>query len=288
VGSATKSLVRFDTSGKKWTQQEDMIPQMQVMEEQTDSGNIHVGRKKDPPTVYFMSGLEYFRNGDFTRALKNFRYADSVGRKPVYRLWIGKAYRQLGQPDKMIEIMKQIVARDPECNVADDALFEMAAYYQNTDDYEKATALYAQLAEQYPFGETYSTGEKSMEVANERRRFMRAEINNMLASLGHTDEDAAVNIRNFQKGHRLIENGIAERETVQSIRAAYQRLAEKELLRATGVERAARTLRWAIGAGGLGLLIIIASVVQIIQARALQRHMQALSENIGEFKVRGL
>jgi tetratricopeptide (TPR) repeat protein len=126
--AAPKALVRFDTSGRKWAQQENMIPQMEVMYERSDSADIHVGRRKDPPTIYFMSGLEYFKNGDYDRALKNFRHADSMGRKPVYRLWMGKAYRQLGQTNEMIDIMKQIIARDPESNISDDALFEMAEH----------------------------------------------------------------------------------------------------------------------------------------------------------------
>jgi hypothetical protein len=160
--------------------------------------------------------------------------------------------------------------------------------WQNTDDYEKATALYAQLAEQYPFAETYSTGEKSMDVANERRRFMRAEINNMLASLGHNDEEASVNLRNFQKGHRLIENGIPDRETVLAIRKAYERMVETERLRAIGVIQARRTLKLATGIGALGLLIILASVIQILRARSLQRHMLLIRESLVEFNARSL
>jgi hypothetical protein len=38
--------------------------------------DIHTGRKKDPSEIYFESGIEYFKNKDFSNAIKNFEYAD--------------------------------------------------------------------------------------------------------------------------------------------------------------------------------------------------------------------
>jgi tetratricopeptide (TPR) repeat protein len=107
-------------------------------------GDIHVGRKKDPPDLYFKSGLQYFRNGDYLAALKNFTYARAADPQPQYFLWMGKTYRQLEQYDKMMSIMQEILKRYPESDVADDALFEIAFYYQKNDDYDRATEKYAE------------------------------------------------------------------------------------------------------------------------------------------------
>ncbi|HEX7509780.1 MAG TPA: tetratricopeptide repeat protein, partial [Chitinivibrionales bacterium] len=60
----------------------------------TVDGTIQRGRQKDPPEVYFESGLQYFKNGNFEDALKNFTHADSLDPQPRYMLWMGKTLRQ--------------------------------------------------------------------------------------------------------------------------------------------------------------------------------------------------
>ena len=71
----------------------------------TSKNDIHVGRKKDPPELYFKSGLEYFKNHDYLNALKNFQFASRARfETPEYQLWIGKAYRGLEDYTEMLKI----------------------------------------------------------------------------------------------------------------------------------------------------------------------------------------
>lgn len=264
---------------------EENPPQIPVLSHR-DSTDLHIGRKKDPPTLYFMSGLEYFKNGDYPNALHNFLYADSVGRKPIFRLWVGKTLRQLGKSDRMLAIMRDIIKKEPTCDVADDALFEMAAYYQDIDDYDTASLLYTKLSEQYPFGESHSTGERYIDIAQEQRKMMRAEMNNMLAILGYTNEEIADNFRSFQKNNRLKETGTDDRATVQAMKKTYQKMLDREKLNALVKEQAKRYLLWAGVAGVAGFINILFAlwIMNLILAR--KRHLDQLKENIAELDAK--
>jgi tetratricopeptide (TPR) repeat protein len=253
-----------------------------------ESTDLHVGRKKDPPTLYFMSGLEYFKNGDYTNALNNFRYADSVGKKTVYRLWVGKAWRQLEKPEKMLSIMREILLKQPASAIADDALFEMAAYYQSIDDYDSATQLYTKLSELYPFGESFSTGERFIEVAREQRKMVRAEMNNMLAILGYTNELLEENYRQFQKNQRLKETGTGDRVTVIAIKKMHQKLLDREAQNEKVKEQARRYLLWAWIAGAGGILIVFLSFWLMAQLLAQKKQLAELSKNIAELDSKTL
>jgi tetratricopeptide (TPR) repeat protein len=279
------------SSGKKVKQGDPFLggspPQIPVLSSH-DSADLHVGRKKDPPTLYFMSGLEYFKNNDYTNALNNFLYADSVGKKPLFRLWVGKTWRQLDKPKKMLAIMKNILKNQAACDVADDALFEMAAYFQDIDDYDTASLLYIKLSEQYPFGESHSTGERYIDVAQEQRKMMRAEMNNMLAILGYTNEESSDNYRNFQKNHRLPETGVGDRATVQAIKKMYQKMLDREQLGAMIKKQAKRYLLWAGVAGAVGFLNILLSFGLMKGLLERKKHIAELKETIAELDMRTL
>jgi tetratricopeptide (TPR) repeat protein len=247
-----------------------------------------VGRKKDPPTLYFTSGLEYYKNGDYANALHNFLYADSIGRNPAFRLWVGKTYRQLNKPAKMIAVFKEMLEKKPESEVADDALFEMAAYYQNTDDYETAAKLYTQLSEQYPFGESWATGEKYIEVARDQRKLMRAEMSNMLAILGYNDENLEANFRAFQRNHRLKETGTGDQKTIQSIKLMYQKLLEREQKNTQVKEQAKRYLIYAGVAGAFGLVNILILLSMLLRARSRSRQLVDLRETLLDLDAKNL
>lgn len=253
-----------------------------------DSNDIQEGRKKDPPTLYFISGQEYYQNGDFTHALQNFRYADSVSPKPVYKLWVGKTLRSLGQPDRMLAVMEGIVKKYPDCEVADDALLEMAVHYQNSDDYETATHLYSQIAEQYPFAVSYTSGESLIEVVRQQRKQLSAQLNTMLAIMGYMSEDLSVNIAGFQKSNRLAETGLADKPTVQMIKKMHARLLERDLRRDREAAAAKKHLRFVVVAGVIGTLNILIAIIILFQARSRRRQISFLGENLSDLDVRKL
>jgi tetratricopeptide (TPR) repeat protein len=253
-----------------------------------NANDLHVGRKKDPPTLYFMSGQEYYKNGDFTHAIENFLYADSVAPSPVYRLWVGKAYRSLGQPDRMTAIMSGIVKNHPESDVADDALLELAVYCQNSDDYEAADRYYAQIAEQYPFGVSYTTGESLIEVVRQQRKQLNAQLNSLLAVLGQTNEDVSVNLSGFQKSNNLKETGLADKATVKLIKKMHAAVLERDRKREQDAGAAEKNMRFALVAGGVGIVIILIALVVFAQARSRARQVALLGETLSDLDVRKL
>jgi tetratricopeptide (TPR) repeat protein len=253
-----------------------------------NANDLHVGRKKDPPTLYFMSGQEYYKNGDFTQALQNFKYADSVSPNPVFSLWVGKASRSLGQPEKMLVIMEEIVKKHPECDVADDALLEMAVYHQNSDDYETARSFYSQIAEQYPFGISYTTGESLIEVVREQRKRLNAQLNTMLAMMGYTNEDVAVNLAGFQKSSHLKETGLADKATVQLIKKMYARILDRDTKLENDAATAKQNVRYAFVAGGIGLVNILIALFILLQTRSRERQLALLAETMSDLDVRKL
>jgi TolA-binding protein len=128
----------------------------------TRKEDLHINRKKDPPDVYFRSGLEYFSNGDFNNALKNFNYADSLSRSPLYKLWIAKALRRMEKHQQMIALLITITTDIDSSDVADDALLEMAIYYKSINDYEKSLQMLTRLIEQYPLVSPVPQGRSSL------------------------------------------------------------------------------------------------------------------------------
>jgi tetratricopeptide (TPR) repeat protein len=251
----------------------------------TSSTDIHVGRKKDPPELYFSSGLEYFKNRDFNNALKNFSYADSVNPQARYALWKGKTYRQVGQPEKMLEVMQEILDKYPKSDVADDALFEIAFSYQTIDDYEKASNLYTQLAEQYPFGTSYSNGEEFREVAQQQRRYMRAEMVNLLTLLGYADDDLSTSYRKFQRANRLEVTGTGDRETVQAIKKMHAEYLEKENRKTNVQLQAKRYVLWGIIAGCLAFVNILIVIIVHVLANAKKRQLDLLKQSLQDLDI---
>lgn len=265
-------------------------PRRQAAAKSTGRGgaDLHVGRKKDPPELYFRSGLEYYKNGDYDNALKNFTFADSVDHRPEYRLWIGKALRQLDRVDDMLMTMFTIIKNEPDCDVADDALLELALYYKTTDDYDRATQLFSQLVEQYPFGTAFSTGEELREIVREQRRLMRAEMLNILSILGYMNDDLPAAFRNFQKANNLPVTEVGDRQTVRAIKQQQRSYQEMEELKARQKLRFDRMKVWiyaALAAGALNILLLVTLGFQI---RARKRHVAELQKNITDLDVRKL
>ena len=250
--------------------------------------DLHIGRKKDPPQLYFKSGLEYYKNNDFTNALKNFTFADSADHRPEYRLWIGKTLRSLDRPDEMLKTMFTIIKNEPDCDVADDALFELGLYYKKIDDSDKATQLFSQLIEQYPFGLAYPTGEELREIAREQRRLMRAEIINLLTILGYIDEDLPSSYRNFQRDQKLPVTEIGDQTTIKAIKKLHQHYLEQEDLKLRKQQRFEKYSTWLYIAIGTGTLNILLLLLLFSKAKARKRHLSELQKIISDLDLQKL
>jgi tetratricopeptide (TPR) repeat protein len=243
-----------------------------------ETSGIHIGRKKDPPELYFKSGLEYYKNGDFKNALKNFRFADSLKHSPEYTLWIGKTYRKLADVAAMLKTMFTIIKDDSDSDVADDALFELAVHYKMADDYEKATHLFTQLIEQYPFGLSCSTGDELREIAREQRRNMRAEMINLLSILGFIGDDLPGSFRRFQKANNLPVTEVGDHATITAIKKQYQEYLAKEEVKALQEQHFEHYRIWIyviIIAGAVNVILLIVLMTRI---RARKRHVEELQK----------
>lgn len=219
--------------------------------------DLHENRRKDPPELYFKSGLEYYKSGDYQNAIKNFKYAADKSLKPVYLLWIGKTYRQLEKTHQMFSIMERIIQDYPESDVADDALFEIAFFYQRNGNYHEAMKKYAQLAEQYPFGTSFSNGEAFLEVSRRERRRMRGEMFSALKVLGIEGETLQEIYTKFQKASGVHQTGLGDSETVNAIKQKYSDKLISEKKKAASIQYLQKSVTYA----WIAVLVLIISFI---------------------------
>lgn len=253
-----------------------------------DEADILIGKQKDPPELYFKSGLQYFKNGDYLNALKNFAYARSADPKPEYYLWIGKTYRQLDQADKMLATMDEILKKFRDSDVADDALFEVAVYYQANDDFENAEQKYAQLAEQYPFGISYADGEPYLDLSRKQRRLMRAEMVSALKILGFEGKTINDAYKAFQVKNGLSATGLPTKETVRMIKAKYDQKLKLDAQDAANEESSRQGVIVAVVAAfALGLNLWVLGVIRG-KTRQRARHLENLKGMLAELDTRKL
>ncbi|NLG17965.1 MAG: tetratricopeptide repeat protein [Fibrobacter sp.] len=253
-----------------------------------NSNDLHFNRKKDPPELYFRSGLEYFKNRDYKSALKNFSYADSVTGKPQYLLWKGKTFRQLGDTVKMLSIMEEIYKKHRTSEVADDALFELALYYQSNDDYAKATEVYTSLIEQFPMSTSFSTGEELREVAREQRRLMRAEIMNLLGGLGFMEDELTASISKFQKANHLKVTGTGNKETISAIRKNHKDISDKETIKAQDEAMTFKFSKWNITALAMAVFNILMLFLISRKIKKGRQHLENLNGILKDLDINKL
>jgi tetratricopeptide (TPR) repeat protein len=192
------------------------------------SKDLYYNRKKDPPEVYYKSGLEYFKNEDFSNALKNFNYADSLASLPLYKLWKAKTLRRLNKIPAMFRLLNEIATKYDNSDIADDALLELSVYYKSINDYDKALETLTKLIEQYPFGISSATGEELPAIARDQRRLIRQEMINSLAIIGYQEEELASAYTEFQKKNGLQVTGTGTIETVTLIKQQQEQLLQKQ------------------------------------------------------------
>jgi TolA-binding protein len=254
----------------------------------TVDATIQRGRRKDPPEVYFESGLQYFKNGNYDDALKNFTHSDSLDPQPKYVLWMGKTLRHMHKYDRLLFVMNRLVSTYPESDVADDALFEIAFCYQTNDEYETAEKTYTKLAEQYPFGTSYSNGESFRAIANKQCRIMRSEIISTLKILGFNGDDIETLYSAFQKDRGLPVTGAGNRATVKAIKAAYGDYLKMQAARALQQERIGkyRTAAFSL----CGLLFINCLVLFTIRRKIALRikNLAILSQTLSDLSIGSL
>jgi tetratricopeptide (TPR) repeat protein len=252
-----------------------------------DNGLIK-GKKKDPSGVYFESGLQYFKAGNFDDALRQFIHADSIDPQPVYSLWIGKTYRQLGKGDQVLFIMKRILDTYPDSAVAADALFEIGFYYQTSDDYARAAATYTQLTEQYPFAKSYSNGEEFREVAKRLKQMMRSEMISTLKVIGYEGDEPEDLVRNFQKSQGLAATGVEDQKTVRAVKQEYRQYQTNESKKAAARSRAGRSMKWSAALSGVCLLCLAAMIAARMNAANRKKHLLALSQSVSDLDIRNI
>lgn len=257
----------------------------QKLEPASGPGDLHIARKKDPPELYFKSGLEYFKNKDFQNAMRNFTFANNAETNPKYLLWIGKTYRQLDMDNKMFEIMNKIVEQYPESDIADDALFELAFYYQRNDDYYMAEQKYAQLAEQYPFGTSFSNGQKFLDISRKQRRLMRADMGTKLKILGYTNETLQKQYKAFQNACGISVTGTGTMETIKAIKQKYDEKIDSEEKMENLKTQASVGIKWALIIGTAMLLNLILILFLRIRIKQQTVHLASLHNLLSDLKL---
>jgi tetratricopeptide (TPR) repeat protein len=250
--------------------------------------SIQRGRPKDPPEVYFESGLQYFKNKNFDDALRNFTHAESLDPLPKYTLWMGKTLRQLNHSDKLLYLMNKIVKTFPESDVADDALFEIAFYNQTNCNYDMAIKAYTQLAEQYPFGTSFSNGENFREIAHKQCQAMRSEIITTLNVLGFKGEEIETLISAFQKRKGLTPTGIGNAVTITAMKTAYDDFLKSEATNAQRIERLSKYRFAAIIACGILFLNCIFILICKFKIEAQRKLLATLQQTLIELSTEAL
>jgi tetratricopeptide (TPR) repeat protein len=246
------------------------------------------GKKKDPSSVYFESGLQYFRAGNYQDALRLFVYADSTDPQPKYALWVGKTYRRLGRTEQQLFIMKKILNIYPDSDVADDALFEIAFYYQAAGDYDKAAKTYTQLTEQYPFGSSFSNGEDFRDVAKKQKQMMRSEMISTLRILGYNGSEAEDLYSSFQQSKGLPVTGMGDQKTVSAIKAEYSDFLKNEDKKAARRVRMAHYINWTTALGCFTLVFAGIMLAVRISATGRKKHVTALIRTLNDLNEKHL
>ena len=246
---------------------------------------LHAQRAQDPPEVYFRSGLDYFNAHDYEQALVYFESAFRRETLPAYLLWIGKCQRLLGEPARHIATMERILREHPASDVADDALFEIAFSHQVANRYEAASAAYSRLAEQYPFGTSYSNGEEFREIAREQRRMMRGEMITATRLLGFTGGELRELYAQFQRANGLPPTGLGDSITVTRVKELYhQMLTQRHAPQ--GIPALVRRYRgWAYGSAGVLWGVCVLMLVPLVGARRKMRVVESLEQTLADLEL---
>ncbi len=173
-------------------------------------------RSKDPE-VFYKTGQRYFFAGDYAEALRYFENAYQLRRTAEYYLFIAKCHRKLNEPRRMLFVLDAIMQFYPNSEVADDALFEMALYYEMNRNYQAAIDRFKQLAEQYPYGTSITTNQEFRNVAREQIEIMKNELDSLLIVAGLAEGTVSSRLRDWQEINGLPATGFPDQKTVASL-----------------------------------------------------------------------
>ncbi|KMQ51813.1 hypothetical protein CHISP_1309 [Chitinispirillum alkaliphilum] len=273
---------RNDPRNTASVQQKKRLPPPSLEKPKERERQLIQGREKEPPEAYFNTGLKFFMSGDYHTALEKFSHANTLDPQPHYLLWMGKCYRQVGQTEEKLKIMRTILERYSESDVADDALFEIAFHFQSNNEYYLATRKYRQLAEQYPYGVSFLSEENFLKIAREQIRFMRAELLNILSSLGYSGQRLEEILIQFQNEEHLPETGNPDKITVEKLKERYsvylRDLENKEKLE----QQAMRYIYYIIAIGVVGFLNIIFMIFLRLSLKEKKDHLKVLQHMISD------
>ncbi len=279
---------RLQKAKQTTTQAREQDPTPAKGEKKRSPNDIHIGREKDPPELYFKSGLQYFNNNDFKNALKNFEFVVQKVKKPEYLLWLGKTHRNMGDDTMMLSLMKKIVDRYPDSDVADDALFEIAFFHQRQLEYGDAADAYARLAEQYPFGLSYSNGHEFLEISRNQRKNMRAEMITTLNYLGYDIQSLDDALIRFQQNNGLEVSGKADAPTVKAMKELHSARLEAEALVDRNRKKLQTTVKWGSVAGVILLINLVAVFLARMRIRRTRKQLQSLQALLLELDTSAL
>lgn len=237
-------------------------------------------RAKDHKT-YYRVGLKYFFDNDYNEAFRYFKNAYKLKRDPKYYLFMAKCYRKLDKPGKMLHILNNILRFHKESDVADDALFEMALYYEMGHDYQKAIDKFRLLTEQYPYGTSIANHKEFRVVAREQITIMESEVDRLFKIAGITKGTLDTRLKWLQKKFKLQVTGSPDKKTMEILLKIQSRIEERKKKAAEQRHLRERIKKWSIA--GLSALLVqmfwaFATTVGIKESRKRIEVMQKTLE----------
>jgi hypothetical protein len=148
--------------------------------------------------------------------------------------------------------------------------------------------MYRILAEQYPFGVSYSNGEEFREVSRTQRQIMRAEMISELKILGYKHDTLEKNYRQFQRDNSLAITGRGDRETVKTIKALYEAKLASDAAIVRNKRQTRAGLRWAVGGGGVLIVNIIVALLMRTALIRRQKHLETLKRTLNDLDIQAL
>ncbi len=175
-------------------------------------------RMKKDHKSYFEVGKKYFLTKNYKEAIKFFGNAYKIKKEPKYYLFIAKCYGELNKPKKMLKALRYIIKKFPQSDVADDALFGIAYFYQNNGDYNKSIEKYKQLAEQYPYGVSVISNLNFRTIARKQIRAMEHEVDYLLKLAKLHKGTIAERLKKVQKENNIRVTGVVNATTLKALK----------------------------------------------------------------------
>jgi len=241
-----------------------------------------------PPSTYYTAGLKSYNHNDFITAELYFSYLDSTTSSPLYRFWLARTWRKLGKQKKFLEAMHSIAQDYPQSPVADDALFQLAYFYQKTSHFDKAVFLYQKIINEYPSGTLLTTNENLYNLCDKQIHIMHDKSNAALTALGYTERTLEHKYRRFQKEHSLSVSGTGTFETMTKIKELYAQVRNQQT--ANGfIQQVVQKYRMGIIIMGITALCnLLLSTMVFFRNKTLMQRMNTLFHHYENLQTPGI